>query len=223
MVAVGGMAVTTSIPALAFNSDTRAVVPGVSNTLPESAQSVEVGSDSMLAAVQRDGYTVAEAPKLVPADYGSSTAMRAIAGVDSGQLSDQGWALPASGFISDPFGARPDKPIAGVSDFHKGTDIATDCGQPVSAATDGTVVAAGWYGTYGNRVLIDHGNGVQTGYAHNSAILVGEGQTVAAGETIAEVGSTGASTGCHSHFEVRIDDAQVDPQPFMSSRGITLG
>lgn len=144
-------------------------------------------------------------------------------GVDSGQLSGQGWALPVAGFISDVFGSRPDKPLAGVGDFHEGADIAAGCGHPVSAATAGTVISVGWYGSYGNWVLIDHGDGVQTGYAHNSAILVNEGQTVVAGETIAEVGSTGASSGCHLHFETRVDDSQINPQPFMSARGITLG
>ena len=144
-------------------------------------------------------------------------------GSDSGQLSNQGWATPVSGWISDRFGPRPYKPVAGVGAFHYGTDIAAGCGVAVSAATGGTVVYAGWLGTYGNWVLIDHGNGVQTGYAHNSQILVGEGQYVPAGATIALVGTTGASSGCHSHFEVRVDRARIDPQPFMSARGVNLG
>jgi len=221
MVAVGGMAVTTSIPALAFNSAT-GIATETSNRA-ESAQSIKVGSVTTLAAVQRDGYTVEEAPKLVPATSGTTTAIGGKAGLDPGQLSDQGWVLPVAGVISDVFGPRPDKPVAGVGDFHEGTDIAADCGQAVSASRGGTVVSADWNGSYGNWVLIDHGNGVQTGYAHNSAILVSEGQTVAAGETIAEVGSTGASSGCHLHFEVRVDGAQIDPQSFMNARGITLG
>ena len=223
MVAVGGMAVTTSIPALAFSSTTIAAPSTATNSGSQSAQSVAVGPVATLAAVQRDGYTVAEAPKLVPATYGTPTAVSRTGGVDSGQLSGQGWALPVAGFISDVFGPRPDKPLAGVGDFHEGADIAAGCGHPVSAATAGTVISVGWYGSYGNWVLIDHGDGVQTGYAHNSAILVNEGQTVVAGETIAEVGSTGASSGCHLHFETRVDDSQINPQPFMSARGITLG
>ena len=144
-------------------------------------------------------------------------------GLDSGQLSDQGWALPVSGWISDRFGPRPDKPVAGVGNFHYGTDIAAGCGRAIYAATGGTVIYAGWLGTYGNWVLVDHGNGVQTGYAHNSSILVNEGQYVDAGANIALVGTTGASSGCHSHFEVRVDGARIDPQPFMSARGVTLG
>lgn len=144
-------------------------------------------------------------------------------GLDSGQLSGQGWALPVSGRISDPFGPRPNRPVSGVNPFHSGTDIAATCGQPVYAATGGTVVYADWLGSYGLWVLIDHGNGVQTGYAHNSALLVSPGQWVAAGANITEVGTTGASTGCHSHFEVRLNGARIDPDPFMSNRGINLG
>jgi murein DD-endopeptidase MepM/ murein hydrolase activator NlpD len=93
----------------------------------------------------------------------------------------------------------------------------------VSAAAGGTVVSAGWNGSYGNWILIDNGDGIQTGYAHNSSILVGEGQAVAAGEAISEVGSTGASSGCHLHFEVRTGGTQVDPGAFMNERGVRLG
>ncbi|TFD15377.1 MULTISPECIES: M23 family metallopeptidase [Cryobacterium] len=143
--------------------------------------------------------------------------------LDVGQLSEQGWALPVSGWISDSFGPRPSKPVAGVGAFHYGTDIAAGCGRAVSAATGGTVIFAGYLGSYGNWVLIDHGNGVQTGYAHNSQILVSNGQQVAAGETISLVGTTGASSGCHLHFETRVDGARINPVPFMSARGITLG
>ncbi|ANP74755.1 M23 family metallopeptidase [Cryobacterium arcticum] len=144
-------------------------------------------------------------------------------GSDSGQLSGQGWALPVSGWISDNFGPRPDKPVAGVGAFHYGTDLAAGCGVPVKAATGGTVIYSGYLGSYGNWVLIDHGNGVQTGYAHNSEILVSNGQQVSAGQTISLVGTTGASSGCHLHFETRVDGARIDPEPFMSARGITLG
>ena len=128
-----------------------------------------------------------------------------------------------SGWISDSFGPRPSRPVAGVGAFHYGTDIAAGCGRAVSAATGGTVIYAGYLGSYGNWVLLDHGNGVQTGYAHNSQILVSNGQQVAAGETISLVGTTGASSGCHLHFETRVDGARINPAPFMSARGIALG
>lgn len=141
---------------------------------------------------------------------------------DRGQLNDQGWSLPVSGWISDVFGPRPVRPAAGVGAFHYGTDIAAGCGVTVYAASAGTVDYAGWLGTYGNWVLIDHGSGVQTGYAHNSELLVNRGDRVEAGQPVALVGSTGASSGCHLHFETRVDGARIDPQPFMSGRGVTL-
>jgi len=85
------------------------------------------------------------------------------------------------------------------------------------------VIYAGWLGTYGNWVLIDNGSGVQTGYAHSSVLLVSNGERVSAGQPIARVGTTGASSGCHLHFEVRVGGASVDPVPFMRARGVTLG
>lgn len=135
----------------------------------------------------------------------------------------QGWSAPVTGRISSAYGPRPYKPVAGVGAFHFGTDIAAGCGQGVYAVSGGTVVYSGWLGSYGNWVLIDHGDGTQTGYAHNSSLLVNRGQQVAAGTTIALVGTTGASSGCHVHFEARVDGARVNPQSFMSSRGVTLG
>lgn len=138
-------------------------------------------------------------------------------------VSANGWFLPVSGWISDPFGPRPDRPVSGVGEFHYGTDLAASCGRNIYAAASGTVLYAGDFGTFGNWVLIDNGNGVQTGYAHNGALLVSAGQTVSGGSVIAQVGSTGASSGCHLHFEVRQGGARIDPVPFMSARGISLG
>jgi len=144
---------------------------------------------------------------------------------DAGQVSGQGWALPVSGWISDRFGPRPDKPVSSSGSFHYATDLAAGCGAQIYAATAGTVSYAGWLGTYGNWVLIDHGNGIQTGYAHiqPAGILVGVVQNVAAGQNIARVGTTGGSSGCHLHFEVRVDGSRIDPEPFMSAKGVHLG
>ncbi|WP_437383418.1 peptidoglycan DD-metalloendopeptidase family protein [Plantibacter flavus] len=146
---------------------------------------------------------------------------------DGGQLSAQGWAIPASGSISGTYGYRDPISTGGGSSgsFHRGTDIAGGCGIPIYAATSGTVSYAGWYGTYGNFVLIEHGSGVSTGYAHivDGGIQVGVGYQVSAGQVIAYTGTTGASTGCHLHFEVRINGSAIDAQPFMADRGAPLG
>lgn len=135
-----------------------------------------------------------------------------------------GWAKPAYGWISSSFGYRI-HPVYGTYRLHTGTDIAAGCGQAISAAASGTVIYAGWNGTYGNFVMINHGNGLTTGYAHisNGGIYVGYGQQVSAGQTIAAVGTTGASNGCHLHFEVRTGGTAIDPVPFMANRGVYLG
>ncbi|MFZ4893500.1 M23 family metallopeptidase [Plantibacter sp. Mn2098] len=146
---------------------------------------------------------------------------------DGGQLSSQGWAIPAFGNITGTFGNRDPISTGGgtSSSSHRGTDIGASCGSNIYAATGGTVTYAGWYGTYGNFILIDHGSGVSTGYAHivNGGYEVAEGYQVSAGQVIAHVGTTGASTGCHLHFEVRINGTAINAQPFMADRGAPLG
>ena len=151
--------------------------------------------------------------------------LRPITPTDYGQLSDQGWANPASGPTTDVYGPRPVRPLPGVGAFHYGTDIGAGCLAPVFAATSGIVRAAGAVGSYGNWILIDHGEGVQTGYAHlaDDETLVDVGDRVGAGQQIGRVGSTGLSTGCHTHVEVRVDGVKIDPQPFFLNRGIILG
>ncbi|WP_241988704.1 peptidoglycan DD-metalloendopeptidase family protein [Cryobacterium sp. TMT1-2-2] len=151
--------------------------------------------------------------------------VRPIVRTDVGQLSDQGWANPARGPITDAYGPRPVRPLPGVGAFHHGSDIGASCGAPVFAATAGIVRASGSVGSYGNWILIDHGEGVQTGYAHlaTGETLVTVGDPVAAGQRIGRVGSTGLSTGCHTHVEVRVDGVRIDPQPFFLLRGVVLG
>ena len=102
--------------------------------------------------------------------------------------------------------------------FHYALDIsgASAYGKPIVAADNGTVIAAGYSGSYGYRVLIDHGNGLRTLYAHCSKLLVSVGQKVNQGETIALVGSTGNSTGAHCHFEVYVNGCRVDPLPYIT-------
>ncbi|UOE42973.1 M23 family metallopeptidase [Agromyces larvae] len=144
--------------------------------------------------------------------------------VDVTRLSEQGWALPVSGRVTDGFGPRPNKPLPGTKDFHSGTDIAASCGTPVFAATSGIVTVAGPNGGLGNWVLVNHGAGVETGYGHLApgGILVAPGDPVQAGQVIGIVGDTGLSTGCHLHFEVHLDGNPVEAQSFMAARGILI-
>ncbi len=118
--------------------------------------------------------------------------------------------------ITSTFGYRSD-PFLGRPALHSGMDMRAETGTPARATAGGKVVTAGWSGGYGNMVEIDHGNGLSTRYGHLSAISVADGQTVAAGDVIGRVGSTGRSTGPHLHYEVRIDDEATDPSRFVKA------
>lgn len=125
------------------------------------------------------------------------------------------WPL-GSNLITSEFGNR-NAPTAGASTNHKGLDINAHEGDPIWAADSGTVAAAGYNSGYGNYVLIDHGNGYSTLYAHLSETNVSEGQTVSQGETIGGAGHSGVATGDHLHLEVRQDGVQIDPTSVFSS------
>ncbi len=124
------------------------------------------------------------------------------------------FALPSVAEVSSSFGWRM-HPILGYQKFHAGMDFGADYGSPIMAADRGVVIFAGWYGGYGNAVIIDHGNGLTTLYGHSEELYVVEGQTVQRGQAIAAVGSTGLSTGPHLHFEVRRDGEPIDPAQFL--------
>ena len=122
------------------------------------------------------------------------------------------WPLPGSYTITSPFGNRL-HPVLKVYKLHTGVDIAgNNCnGKPVVAAADGTVIVSKYSNSYGNYVVIDHGGGITTLYAHSSKLEVSVGQKVKAGQEIMKVGTTGYSTGPHLHFEVRENGTYVDP------------
>jgi murein DD-endopeptidase MepM/ murein hydrolase activator NlpD len=121
--------------------------------------------------------------------------------------------LGAEGILTSGFGMRAD-PIHGKTRFHQGVDIGARSGTPIHAVQPGKVIFAGPNGGFGNLVVLDHGNGVTTRYAHCSQIGVVEGQDVDENEVIGAVGSTGHSTGPHLHFEVRKDGEALDPLSF---------
>ena len=125
--------------------------------------------------------------------------------------------FPVDGRISSRFGHRID-PIDGHHAHHKGLDIAAAEGTTIKAMQEGTVTFSGTKGGYGNVVIVDHGNGLETRYAHCAQLDVRVGQRVVAGSPIATVGSTGRSTGPHLHFEVRKDGEAVNPMTFLSSQ-----
>lgn len=125
-----------------------------------------------------------------------------------GQPSSGGLAWPCDGAVVSGFGMRWGR-------MHEGLDISCANLTPNRAAADGTVIYAGWLGGYGNFVVVDHGNGLSTAYAHASSLLVSVGQKVSQGQTVSLVGSTGNSSGPHLHFEVRVNGSAVDPLAYL--------
>ena len=137
-------------------------------------------------------------------------------GYISGGSSGFVWPLPCSTRVTSRFGTRTD-PFTGASSYHSGIDIDGfgNDGAPVVAAAAGTVITASYDSSYGNYVIIDHGD-TSTVYAHLSGISVSYGETVSQGQTIGAVGATGRATGTHLHFEVYVGDSRVDPAQYFS-------
>lgn len=129
--------------------------------------------------------------------------------VVSGVPSRAGLIWPLQGPVTSEFGPR-------WGGFHPGMDIAPPAGTPIRAAKAGVVISAGPYGGYGNFVVIDHGGGLATAYAHQSRIAVSDGQSVSQGQVIGYVGNTGFSTGPHLHFEVRVGGSAQNPRAYES-------
>jgi murein DD-endopeptidase MepM/ murein hydrolase activator NlpD len=142
---------------------------------------------------------IRRAQGLAPAPSGS---------VAVGPASAAGLVWPVGGQITSGFGPRWGR-------MHEGLDIAGSSGTPIAAAATGTVISAGWSGGYGQLVVLDHGNGLSTAYAHLSSISVSAGQTVPQGSAVGGMGTTGSSTGVHLHFEVRVNGAAVDPLGYL--------
>lgn len=134
----------------------------------------------------------------------------------SGAVRGQGGYLvwPVSGSITSPYGWRT-HPIYKSRSFHTGIDIGASMGTPTDAARSGRVIQTGYMGAYGLAVIIDHGGGIATLYAHLSAISVSSGQSVSTGDVIGRVGSTGYSTGPHLHFEVRVNGSHTNPMQWL--------
>ena len=126
------------------------------------------------------------------------------------------WPVPGYTRITSSFGMRT-HPVTGIYKLHTGTDIGAPMGSDFIAANDGIVTYAGYNGAYGNMVIVDHGGGITTLYAHGSEILTEVGAIVTQGTPILKVGSTGYSTGPHAHFEVRIKGQYVEPLDYITS------
>lgn len=121
---------------------------------------------------------------------------------------------PVEGRVSSPFGYRS-SPLTGIREFHQGIDIAASYKTPVRAAADGTVTYASYRGGSGKLVIIDHGYGYETHYAHLSSFDVDNGEVIEKGEVIGYVGSTGSSTGPHLHYEIHVNNEPIDPKDYL--------
>ena len=166
----------------------------------ETLEEVQQTKEAYLAEVEALAAVSAELTAKIQAAQSRSTGAPPPSG-------GGGFQWPCAGGVTSPFGWRWGR-------MHQGVDLGCGYGAPIVASAPGTVIHAGWFGGYGNLVVLDHGNGIATAYAHASGIAV-SGGAVAQGQTIAYVGSTGNSTGPHLHFEVRVGGGAVDPLGYL--------
>ena len=162
-----------------------------------------------LASIQQSKEEYLNEVAGLQASYGAVSAQIQASGSSSydSTPSSSGLIWPVNGPVVSPFGMRWGR-------LHAGIDIGVGYGTPIHAAASGTVIFAGWMGGYGNFVIVDHGGGLSTGYAHQSSIAVGGG-SVSQGQVIGYVGCTGHCFGPHLHFEVRINGSPVDPLGYL--------
>ena len=172
----------------------------------QAIKEYEADIAAQTATIQALEAAVAEEKRKLEAENGTSITY------DGGMFK---WPAPSYTRISDDYGTRI-HPILGIEQFHNGVDMAAPGGSPILAAYDGEVVAADYNSSMGNYIMINHGDGLYTIYMHASALYVSQGSTVARGDKIAAVGSTGRSTGNHLHFSVRSNGSYVSPWNYLS-------
>ncbi|MEU4712044.1 M23 family metallopeptidase, partial [Micromonospora purpureochromogenes] len=174
---------------------------------------ITAGQGELVRRRQEETRLRQEIDRRVRAAPAVAAPARTVATVGRGRLGQ-----PLAGRLTSRFGTRFD-PYYRVWQLHAGVDLAAPTGTPILAAADGRVSRVGWYGGYGNYTCIAHGRAdgqrLSTCYGHQSRLLVSPGQRVRAGQVIGLVGSTGASTGPHLHFEVRLGGRPVDPLPWL--------
>ena len=181
------------------------------------AEPAETPSESETSSEPETTPAPAADPEPTPAQDDGIVTAAETGVVGSGSLE---WPVPSGHVVTSRYGMRI-HPITGEEKFHSGMDIDgyNNEGGAIVACDDGVVVKAEWYGGYGNCIIIDHGNGMQTLYGHMSGFAVSEGDTVSKGQTIGYLGSTGVATGTHCHLEVFVNGGRVDPAGYFS--GIT--
>lgn len=174
------------------------------------AQAAEAAADRAAQEAAARAAARARRPAPAPAapELASSPGIAAAPSRAAAQAGAGGYVWPVDGTVTSEYGYRWGR-------LHAGIDIAAPTGTPIYAARPATVEYAGWMGGYGQIVLLDHGDGTTTAYAHQSQLLTSVGRQVAAGEQIGAVGSTGNSTGPHVHFEVRVGGSTRNPRGYL--------
>ncbi|MDQ0665645.1 murein DD-endopeptidase MepM/ murein hydrolase activator NlpD [Arthrobacter ulcerisalmonis] len=211
--AATGLVLTVTVPATSpvMATDAAGSAPlAASAVSPQPQISADIGAqvDFSRSAVVTQADPDGKLKQLLSAQSAGSVTRAASAGTLATPL--------ASLATASPFGYRVSPITGGSGDFHRGQDFVAQCGTSVLAAATGTVTFAGWHQFGGgNRVVIDHGNGLETTYNHLSSFSVKVGQTVSRGDVVALSGTTGASTGCHLHFEVQVNGEVVDPMGWL--------
>ena len=198
--------------AKAMLSRERTVAAGVRREIAENASELaDVIATKQVAEraldAQIDAYA-SEVRELEREQARILAIIRARQSRSTGPISRRGFIWPIRGPITSDYGPR-------WGGFHTGIDINCETGDRINAAKGGRVIAAEWGGGYGRMVIIDHGNGVSTLYAHNSRLYVSDGQSVSRGARIAACGATGNASGDHLHFEVRINGNHTNPRNFL--------
>lgn len=142
----------------------------------------------------------------------------------AGEVNAQGWASPIDGVVGSPYGPRDALCTNGycTGGFHNGQDFEAPAGTPIYAVRGGTVSAAGPNASFGNWIVIDHGSGISSVYAHmyGDGVFVRTGDRVSAGQNIGAVGCSGVCTGPHLHFEIRVNGERINPMPFLKQVGL---
>jgi murein DD-endopeptidase MepM/ murein hydrolase activator NlpD len=178
----------------------------------EALAAARANRQSVLAGVKEDrAHAEEDLDELQAASAALAARLRQSSGGGGGSTGDgsssSGFIWPVNGVVTSGFGWRWGR-------MHEGIDISAPAGTTIRAVAAGTVIYAGWMGGYGNLTIVDHGNGLATAYAHQSAIYIGGG-SVSQGTALGAVGCTGSCTGNHLHFEVRVNGSAVDPMGYL--------
>lgn len=198
--------------------DNKKIIEKEKNILDEKNSALQKTVDSLNQDInesQKEKEKAEEEMKRLRQQYAAS--LRSSAPASGGAVYTGGklqWPTPSSYYITSEYGYRL-HPTLKVWKGHTGVDIGAGYGANVLAAEDGTVTVSGYNVAYGYYIIINHGGGLSTLYAHNSSLLVTSGQNVTRGQVIAKVGSTGYSTGPHCHFEVMVNGVTTDPMPYL--------